>query len=63
VEIALWRDGVEPIVFAGPVSPAGDFDVTLRFSDDQRGPYVASLFLQGPRGRSLLGSLATVTVE
>jgi len=63
VEIAAWRDGVEPIVFAGAVSPAGDFDVTLRFSDDQRGPYTASLFLQGARARSLIGSLATVTVE
>jgi len=63
VEIVLWRDGVEPIAFAGVVTRSGDFDVTLRFSDDQRGPYTASLFLQGARARSLIGSLATVTVE
>jgi hypothetical protein len=63
VEIVLWRDGVEPIAFAGVVTRSGDFDVTLRFSDDQRGPYTASLFLQSPDARSLIGSLSTLTVE
>jgi len=63
VEIVLWRDGVEPIAFAGAVNRAGDFDVTLQFSDDQRGPYTASVFLQSAGARSPIGSLSTLNVE
>jgi hypothetical protein len=65
VEVVFWRGGANSIAFAGPVTRLGDFDLTVRFSDDQRGPYVASLYLlpRGAAGHNPRGSLTTVTVE
>jgi hypothetical protein len=47
--IGFYRLGVtDPLRFSGTISRSGDFSVTVRFGDDQRGQYSVGVFLFWP---------------
>jgi hypothetical protein len=48
ISITFWRDGEEPLVFAGAVNRVGDFTVPVRFPAGATGRFVMSVYLFWP---------------
>jgi hypothetical protein len=64
IVLSFWNDGgTEPVTFTGDIGRNGDFTVPVRFSQEQRGRYVMSVYLfwenSGPqRPRASVSSIA-----
>ncbi|HEY7286407.1 MAG TPA: hypothetical protein VH497_13240 [Vicinamibacterales bacterium] len=64
--LGFWQVGAStPTRFTSTVSRAGDFAVTIRFSDSDRGRYTLAAYLFWPNSGSQYprGSLSTISVE
>lgn len=64
--LSFWQiDSTAPIAFWSTVSRSGDFSVTVRFADSNRGRYMLSAYLFWPNSGSQYprGTLSTISVE
>jgi hypothetical protein len=66
IGLGFWKVNAEtPVNFFGTINRAGDFAVSVRFTDSKRGAYQLSVYLYWPSaGRQYpRSSVSTITVE
>jgi hypothetical protein len=66
ISLGFWQiDATTPTRFTSTVSRSGDFSVTVRFADTDRGRYVLTTYLYWPNsgGQYPRGALTTINVE
>jgi len=66
IQFGFWKiDATTPVRFPATVARNGDFTITVRFSDGDKGQYSLSTYLYWPNSGSQYPrtSLSTITVE